>query len=285
MSNIPETCVAPKRFLVPRSTLNPRSGSPSRYSTTSTMCSSILGPASPPSLVTWPTSTTATPVVLANRTSRAALFPDLSNATGRGPDLGHAHGLDGVDYQQGGALSFGKGDDCIDVIIGDQADGIMHDPQPAGTHRDLLGRLLGAGHHHRIAPGGQGPRQLEEKGRLADARLTAQEQHRSCDHPTAQNAVDLPPAGHDAIVRLLSGRPEANGLGRPDLQAGFAGYLRQRLARPALRAETHPLGRSVPAGLTSKCHDFFLFRLTIAPLNGENQGSHKCCEHDRRGQD
>jgi len=29
----------------------------------------------------------------------------------------------------------------------------------------------------------------------------------------------------------------------------------------------------------------FLFQLTIAPLNDEYQDSHKCCEHDRRGQD
>ena len=37
------------------------------------MCSSTRGPASPPSLVTWPTSTTAMPRSLAIDTNRAAL--------------------------------------------------------------------------------------------------------------------------------------------------------------------------------------------------------------------
>ena len=46
--------------------------SPSKYSTVSTMCSSTRGPASAPSLVTWPTKTMATPLVLARRVSCAA---------------------------------------------------------------------------------------------------------------------------------------------------------------------------------------------------------------------
>ena len=46
--------------------------SPSKYSTVSTMCSSTRGPASEPSLVTWPTSTMAVPVALAVRVSCAA---------------------------------------------------------------------------------------------------------------------------------------------------------------------------------------------------------------------
>jgi hypothetical protein len=46
--------------------------SPSKYSTVSTMCSSTRGPASAPSLVTWPTRTTATPLALAARVRCAA---------------------------------------------------------------------------------------------------------------------------------------------------------------------------------------------------------------------
>ena len=46
--------------------------SPSKYSTVSTMCSSTRGPASVPSLVTWPTSTIAVPLALAMRVSCAA---------------------------------------------------------------------------------------------------------------------------------------------------------------------------------------------------------------------
>ena len=260
MSNIPDTWVAPNRFLVLRSTLNPRSGSPSRYSTTSTMCSSILGPASPPSLVTWPTSTTDTPVVLASRTSRAALSRTCGDATGRGTDLGHTHGLDGVDDQQSGAVALGECNDCVDVVVGDQAYRLVADPEATRPHRDLIRRLFGAGHHHRIAPAGEGAGQLEEERRLSDARLPAQEQHRSCHHAAAQHAVDLPPTG-----RLLRSFDRSDADTRPMASAALTLVrasptdLGQRLARPALRAKTHPFGRFVPAGLASKCHNFSYF--------------------------
>jgi hypothetical protein len=52
----------------------PERGSPSNVSTTSTACSRVLGPATSPSLVTWPVITTATPLALANPT-RASAHP------------------------------------------------------------------------------------------------------------------------------------------------------------------------------------------------------------------
>ena len=61
----PTSSVEPKRFLAERSRRSPQKRSPSSVSTTSTMCSSVLGPASVPSLVTWPTRTTGTPFSLA----------------------------------------------------------------------------------------------------------------------------------------------------------------------------------------------------------------------------
>ena len=52
------------------------------------MCSSVLGPAMPPPLVTWPTTNTAVPLSLANRMSRAAhsrTCPTLPGAPSRSP--------------------------------------------------------------------------------------------------------------------------------------------------------------------------------------------------------
>ena len=51
----------------------PEKRSPSSVSTTSTRCSSVLGPASVPSLVTWPTRITGVAESLANAWSRAAV--------------------------------------------------------------------------------------------------------------------------------------------------------------------------------------------------------------------
>ena len=73
MANTPSSLTAPKRFFTARSMRRRPSDSPSKYSTVSTMCSSTRGPASEPSLVTWPTRKMAVPLCLAKRTSRAAL--------------------------------------------------------------------------------------------------------------------------------------------------------------------------------------------------------------------
>ncbi len=72
ISNRPSSWVLPKRCLVARSMRRAWWRSPSNDSTVSTRCSSTRGPARPPSLVTWPTSTTLTPRALASATSRWA---------------------------------------------------------------------------------------------------------------------------------------------------------------------------------------------------------------------
>ena len=71
-SKQPTSSTGPKRFLIARTIRNRLPDSPSKCSTTSTRCSSTRGPAIEPSLVTWPTSTTVMPRVLATRTSAAA---------------------------------------------------------------------------------------------------------------------------------------------------------------------------------------------------------------------
>ena len=72
IANTPSSLTAPKRFLKARTSRYEECVSPSKYSTVSTMCSSTRGPASVPSLVTWPIITTDTPVCLASRVSCAA---------------------------------------------------------------------------------------------------------------------------------------------------------------------------------------------------------------------
>ena len=55
ISNTPISFVEPKRFLTPRSILYDSYLSPSKYSTVSTICSKVRGPATAPSFVTCPT--------------------------------------------------------------------------------------------------------------------------------------------------------------------------------------------------------------------------------------
>ncbi len=72
ISKTPQSLVEPKRFLSARSVRYVRSRSPSNCRTQSTRCSRTRGPASAPSLVTCPTSTTAMPRALASRVMRSA---------------------------------------------------------------------------------------------------------------------------------------------------------------------------------------------------------------------
>ena len=69
--NTPTSLVEPKRFLTARRMRNGCARSPSKERTASTMCSSTRGPASSPSLVTWPTRIRAMPLVLATCSSCA----------------------------------------------------------------------------------------------------------------------------------------------------------------------------------------------------------------------
>src|SRR5690606_17344298 len=68
----PVSATLPQGFFVARSTRWSRLPVPSKYSTVSTMCSSVFGPATVPPLVTCPTRKTAAPLSFAYRCRRAA---------------------------------------------------------------------------------------------------------------------------------------------------------------------------------------------------------------------
>ena len=68
ISKQPTSSAGPNRFLVARTSRSPLCRSPSNDSTTSTRCSNSRGPATVPSLVTWPTSSTGNRRCFATRT-------------------------------------------------------------------------------------------------------------------------------------------------------------------------------------------------------------------------
>src|SRR5580692_11902506 len=69
MANTQISSIDPKRFLYARRIRTSPFASPSKYSTVSTRCSTMRGPAIDPSLVTCPTMNGAQPVRLENSTS------------------------------------------------------------------------------------------------------------------------------------------------------------------------------------------------------------------------
>ncbi len=71
ISKMPTSPVGPKRCLTEVSTRSAWWRSPSKESTVSTRCSTARGPARSPSLVTWPTRRSGTPLDLARRVRRS----------------------------------------------------------------------------------------------------------------------------------------------------------------------------------------------------------------------
>ena len=111
ISNRPSSWVLPNRCLTARSMRRAWWRSPSKASTVSTRCSSTRGPARPPSLVTWPTSTTLTSRALGLGHQAVGAPPDLAHRARRRRQLGVVDGLDGVDDHHVGRQGVDVGDD------------------------------------------------------------------------------------------------------------------------------------------------------------------------------
>ena len=99
IANTPISFAAPKRFLTARTTRKRLPGSLSKYSTVSTMCSRMRGPAISPSLVTCPMMSTAVPDVLGVPHQPRRGLAHLHRRAGRRLRQFRVHGLDRVDHE------------------------------------------------------------------------------------------------------------------------------------------------------------------------------------------
>ena len=170
-------------------------------STASTRCSSVFGPASVPSLVTWPTRTTAIPSPLASSMSRSAdsrTWPTLP-----------AGAVELVDASSSGSsrrsTSAGRSARASSAIrptslSRDDPDGPAGRAAESRPRRDarrrtwarrlLARRVEDPAALARRAAGDAGG-DLEQERRLADARLAADEEQRSRDEPATEDAIEL----------------------------------------------------------------------------------------------
>ena len=255
-SKQPTSSVGPYRFLVARSMRRRECRSPSNWQTTSTRCSSVRGPATDPSLVTWPMSTTGRSRALAAWITAAGHLAHLGHAAGGALDLRGRDGLDRVEHQQVGV-------DVLDVPEHGAQVGLRGEQQlrvervdPAGPQAHLRGRLL-AGHVQDLAPGPRGAGgDVEQQRRLADPRLAGQQHHgaRARGRRRAPGRARRPPWAVPARSRRRSGRSaaraSASGPWRPCAGAPPPGPVSSsdRAPRLALAAPADPLARG-PAAL------------------------------------
>ena len=186
--------------------------SPSKYSTVSTMCSSVLGPAIPPPLVTWPTTTTAVPLSLAKRMS----WPEHSRTW---PTLPGALSSDSVytvwieSMTTTSAETRGRRrEDGLEPGLAQHVHGarVLVD-QALGAEPDLVRGFLAAGVEHRPAGRLEPGRGLEQQRGLADAGLAADEDHRAGHEASAQHEVELREPGAPALQRRAGDVAEPGG--------------------------------------------------------------------------
>ncbi len=104
------------------------------------MCSSTRGPASVPSLVTWPIITTATPSCFDMRVSCAAHSRTCATDPGADCSLFRIEGLDRIDHDHGRAMLLDRRDDPLERDLGQQRQPAGIDAEPARAQRDLRRR-------------------------------------------------------------------------------------------------------------------------------------------------
>ncbi len=242
MAKTPISSVPPKRFLVARRIRYWWLRSPSKARTVSTICSSTRGPAIAPSLVTWPTRTTAVARFLGVADELAGRGADLADRSRSALDQVRIHGLDRIDDEQGRRRPFPQGgQDVADRRRGGELDRRSAEAEPAGAEPHLVGRLL-AGNIGDREPGlGHPGRRLEQKGRLADAGIAADQGRRAGDEAAADRPVELGDSGRHALGQS-DVAVEPDQLDRPAAAAQIVARREGRHHRPGILDQRVPLG-------------------------------------------
>ncbi|MNF81832.1 hypothetical protein D3C84_641220 [compost metagenome] len=174
----------------------------------------------------------------------------LGHAAGGRLQLFGEDGLDGVDHHHLGFFHPRGGDDAFDAGLGHDLELVFGQAQAAGAHGHLLLGFL-ARDIERGEARGDIAEGLQEDGRLADARIAADQHHRAVHQAAAEDAVQLVGRGGEAWhfldadfrqrldLRLLAGPAgtPAGSRGRA-LKHGF----HQGVPGPAVGALAGPFG-------------------------------------------
>ena len=128
-------------------------------------------------------------------------FAKLGHRPGRRVEAGDGHRLDRVDDEDPRARLGRKIDDALDRGFGDELETPGFHAEPPGAlghlaHGFLACRIKNAV----ILCERRGA--LQEQGRLADARLTADQRHGSRNQPATQDAVEFREPGRQTRFRL-----------------------------------------------------------------------------------
>ncbi len=170
---------------------------------------------------------------------------DLDHAAGHRSDVGVDHRLDRVDHQQVGTHGVEVGHHGGQRHLRHQPHVGRDQPQPLGPQPDLLLGLLGRHVEHPGAAGRPGGRRLQQQGRLADARLAAEQGDRARHQAPAEHPVELGDAGgHGGPAGRVDLGQRLRSVGVTDRGGAGGGHLLdQGVPLAARRAPAGPLGR------------------------------------------
>ena len=154
------------------------------------MCSSTRGPASVPSLVTWPTRTIGDAARLGGARELRRALAHLRHRARRRGELVGVHGLDRVDHRHRRLLGGDGWPGSSRAGSRPARAPASRQPEPARAQRDLRAAFL-AGDVERLHAPRQRVERLQQQRRLADARVAADQHHAAFDDAAAEHAVEL----------------------------------------------------------------------------------------------
>ena len=145
---------------------------------------------------------TAIPRRLATRTSAPVTSRTWVTPPGEPSASAVPIGLHRVDHQQRRLDLLDVAEHRAEVGLGGQVQLVGQRVRPAGPQPDLGGGLL-AGDVQRASAGlGPAGGDLEQQGRLADARLAGEQHHRAGHQPAAEHPVQLADPGQGSVGRV-----------------------------------------------------------------------------------
>ncbi len=192
------------------------------------------------------------PLCLAKARQLRRALAHLGHRPGRRLHRVRPHGLDRVDHRDSGAQAHQRGQNLFQVDLGQQLHATDIQLQPPRAQGDLLARFLAGDIKHVLAGLRQTRQRLQQQGRLADARIAA-DQHDATGHqPATEHAIEFFHPG--GLPRLFARTYLGQHLQAPGAaQRGevatrrlrrFDHGLDQGVPLPAARTLTLPLGQT-----------------------------------------
>ena len=166
-------------------------------------------------------------------------FLDLADAAGRRADLVSVDGLDRIDHDRGRPEFLNGFENLFERSFGQNVQRRSLHAEPFPTHFNLLRRLFAGNVQDAFALRDQAREGLQQEGRLANARIAANQNHRAGNHAAAENPVEFPDPGATAMFADDFDLANRNGLRGPQLQ--------HRTAAAARRSAQAFLFHAVPA--------------------------------------